>query len=473
MKQFIDKLGKYQILPFIFILSLVVSFGACSDDNEEYFENTPLSILEDRREALVYLLEESIFGTAPGTYPESAKEILNKAIEELDAVIERVKGGQEIDSTTLETTVAKVNQAIDAFKETRLYNLSETALEYIRLLQEKAMELEEILNDESKFGNYKGQYPHDSKKILEDAIETLNDMAERILSGSIINITQELFDDAMLIADEAMQKFEATRLQEDNISWDLFVNGNNGGYIDFGYSPDYYVFGEEGDQSFTIEFWVKITNYYNVPGEDNSMMLCAYAEADGNRSGWQMYSRNNGGNQVVRLGMSRIDMNDGGSGLWEADFNYDGTHEWMHYAIRANDKGLDGERDKRAKLYRNGSYTGARLGIGEEHHAYNSRYCETYQVPMTAFRKTRVDGSYTEGLEGYIRNIRIWKTDKGEEYIRNSYLGSEEINPEDENLVCGWDLRVKEKPTETELKDIKGIYTATLKGDFEWHEAID
>ncbi|MCD8178797.1 MAG: DUF4972 domain-containing protein [Tannerellaceae bacterium] len=164
MKQFIDKLRKQPFLPFMFILSLLVSFAACSDDNEEYIESTPLRILEDRREALVYLLEESTFGTAPGTYPETAKEILNKAIEELDAVIERVKGGQAIDSATLERTVAKVNQAIDAFKETRLYNLSETALEYIRLLQEKARELEEILNDESNFGNYKGQYPHDSKK---------------------------------------------------------------------------------------------------------------------------------------------------------------------------------------------------------------------------------------------------------------------------------------------------------------------
>ncbi|MCD8178796.1 MAG: hypothetical protein LUE98_15870 [Tannerellaceae bacterium] len=134
-------------------------------------------------------------------------------------------------------------------------------------------------------------------------------MAERILSGSIINITQELFDDALLIAEEARQKFESTRLQEDNISWDLFVNGNNGGYIDFGYHPEYYVFGEEENQSYTIEFWVKITGYCNEPGQDNSLMLCAYAEDNGNRSGWQMYSRKES-DRFVRFEMAYIDVND-------------------------------------------------------------------------------------------------------------------------------------------------------------------
>ena len=71
-----------------------------------------------------YLLKNSTYGTAPGTYPETGKDILNAAIAELDALITRVEAGEELDETTLEAAVAKVNQAIDEFKNSKYYNLS-------------------------------------------------------------------------------------------------------------------------------------------------------------------------------------------------------------------------------------------------------------------------------------------------------------------------------------------------------------
>ena len=54
-----------------------------------------------------------------------------QAIAELDALIKRVEGGEELDETTLEAAVAKVNKAIDEFKNSKYYNLSPEAQQYI------------------------------------------------------------------------------------------------------------------------------------------------------------------------------------------------------------------------------------------------------------------------------------------------------------------------------------------------------
>ena len=109
-------------------------FTACDDIEDEYITDTQLSILRESRTSLNYLLKNSTYGTAPGTYPETGKDILNAAITELDALITRVEAGEELDETTLEAAVAKVNQAIDEFKNSKYYNLSPEAQQYICLL---------------------------------------------------------------------------------------------------------------------------------------------------------------------------------------------------------------------------------------------------------------------------------------------------------------------------------------------------
>lgn len=104
------------LLSFLLISSLAGIFTACDDIEDEYITDTQLSILRESRTSLNYLLKNSTYGTAPGTYPETGKDILNAAIAELDALITRVEAGEELDETTLEAAVAKVNQAIDEFK---------------------------------------------------------------------------------------------------------------------------------------------------------------------------------------------------------------------------------------------------------------------------------------------------------------------------------------------------------------------
>lgn len=91
------------LLSFLLISSLAGIFTACDDIEDEYITDTQLSILQESRTSLNYLLKNSTYGTAPGTYPETGKDILNAAITELDALITRVEAGEELDETTLET----------------------------------------------------------------------------------------------------------------------------------------------------------------------------------------------------------------------------------------------------------------------------------------------------------------------------------------------------------------------------------
>ena len=104
------------LLSFLLISCLAGIFTACDDIEDEYITDTQLSILQENRASLNYLLKNSTYGTAPGTYPETGKDILNAAITELDALITRVEAGEELDETTLEAAVAKVIKRLTSLK---------------------------------------------------------------------------------------------------------------------------------------------------------------------------------------------------------------------------------------------------------------------------------------------------------------------------------------------------------------------
>ena len=238
------------LLSFLLISSLAGIFTACDDIEDEYITDTQLSILQESRTSLNYLLKNSTYGTAPGTYPETGKDILNAAIAELDALITRVEAGEELDETTLEAAVAKVNQAIDEFKNSKYYNLSPEAQQYINNLLAKADEILAIVNDETKWGNHQRQHPVENKSVLESAAKDLESLAERIKSGSITDMTQEIYDEAIAAADKKVEEVEDSAWPDNSqITWNLFVDGNAGSYIDFGYSEDYVKFGEDDNQA--------------------------------------------------------------------------------------------------------------------------------------------------------------------------------------------------------------------------------
>ena len=53
------------LLSFLLISSLAGIFTACDDIEDEYITDTQLSILQESRTSLNYLLKNSTYGTAP------------------------------------------------------------------------------------------------------------------------------------------------------------------------------------------------------------------------------------------------------------------------------------------------------------------------------------------------------------------------------------------------------------------------
>ena len=442
------------LLSFLLISSLAGIFTACDDIEDEYITDTQLSILQENRTSLNYLLKNSTYGTAPGTYPETGKDVLNAAIAELDALIERVEGGEELDETTLEAAVAKVNKAIDEFKNSKYYNLSPEAQQYINNLLAKADEILAIVNDDTKWGNHQGQYPVDNKSVLESAAQDLESLAERIKSGSITDMTQEIYDEAIAAADKKVEEVEDSAWPDNSqITWNLFVDGNAGSYIDFGYSEDYVKFGEDDNQAFTIELWVNIKEYCNKDGEDNCTFLSTMTN-DPYWSGWRAQDRTKG---LLRTMVAH----------------------WTHYAFLFRDKGLPGfDTPTDVKCYSmiDGTRQGEIIRVGESWRTYINKQSIANQIHMTGFCMMDNSGNRNEWFSGYIKKIRIWKTNRTENQVYASYMGNEEgINADNADLVDAWDFEVKgDQPTQSATRTITGVkgHTATLVGDnWQWVES--
>ena len=129
---------------------------------------------------------------------------------------------------------------------------------------------------------------------MESAAKDLESLAERIKSGSITDMTQEIYDETIPAADKKVEEVEDSAWPDNSqITWNLFVDGNAGSYIDFGYSEDYVKFGEDDNQAFTIELWVNIKEYCNKQGEDNCTFLSTMTN-DPHWSGWRAQDRTKG-----------------------------------------------------------------------------------------------------------------------------------------------------------------------------------
>ena len=94
---------------------------------------------------------------------------------------------------------------------------------------------------------------------------------------------------------------------------------------------------------------------------------------------------------------------------------------------------------------------------------------------MTGFCSLDDDGNRHEAFSGYIKKIRIWKTNRSEDQVRNDYLGlSTDVTADNPDLVAAWDFEQKgNKPTATDFKDLTGRHNASLKGSFKWVESSE
>ena len=128
------------------------------------------------------------------------------------------------------------------------------------------------LRDGATYGELKDNYPVSSKAMLDDEIVYLEETIAKLKEGNK-KLADSEADRIIREANQIEKNFRATRRTEDflPISAELLVNGKNGGYIDFGVHPEYSAFGEQGQQAFTVEFWVKLTDVTNENGADGEV----------------------------------------------------------------------------------------------------------------------------------------------------------------------------------------------------------
>jgi hypothetical protein len=316
------------------------------------------------------------------------------------------------------------------------------------------------------FGEKKGEYPVSSKKILEDQISSLSETLTKVREG-IKKLSNSDMDNIILETKKIEAKFKSSVRTEDftPIAAELNVYGKNGGYIDFGIHNEYSDFGNSGEQEFTIDFWVKLTDVDNVLKSFVFLVSTFTDEGLGNgehdRKGW---------NINLHMGNLRATYAMGTSDLFEPGFGFNNVNQWVHIALVTNEKGVDGDTNEgkpvMMKMYVNGI-----LSKSEQSNQPNSKPYRPndLNVPMVAFTGMSTEG-YVEGgksTNGCIKHFHIWKTAKSQTEIQNTMNNPETVTGSESDLVCGWDLS-KTVSDDNDIKDLTGQFSAKLVGDCRW-----
>ena len=82
------------------------------------------------------------------------------------------------------------------------------------------------------------------------------------------------------------------------------------------------------------------------------------------------------------------------------------------------------------------------------------------------------DGNRNEWWSGYIKKVRIWRTNRSEDDIYRSYLGAEQgVTADNPDLVDAWDFEViGDAPQGHEYIGLKGHKVTIVGARFEWRE---
>jgi len=331
---------------------------------------------------------------------------------------------------------------------------------YIVELGESLSKLQ-TLRDNSQYGDRKGMYPTESKAILEDVMSELGQYIMDVYNN-IETPSQEKITQFASKTDQAVADFEATILTE-NILYpaELYVNGSDGGYIDFGTSDEYINFGEPGKRAFTVELWLK---FKSINGGIESV-VSTFIENSGVRCGWMV---NLISGNYLRITYAQKEEHK----LWEPGDGFGNSGTWIHVAAVYDDEGVDGDMSDGkpvvAKYYANGVLKNTVVN-GETYagNYYGGNDNGLPSLPMIAFAQFNTDGSRTRTTQGYIKHFHIWNTAKSETEVKGLMDGTTVVTGEETDLACGWEF-VMTADDDNNIPDLTGRHTAVLKGNFEW-----
>lgn len=455
MKNLITKFSTLACIAMCILMS--VSFAACSDDDNdtiniyEYKEQIGKKIKE-----LSDLLTNSEFGLADGQYPEESKDLLESPIVDLKdllSIIESKKIAENDIPAETANRIEKADKAINAFKASLRGEDDD-----IKKLTDKILELT-ILKNDSKYGMFEGQYPEESKEILDTPIKEMEELLAKIENNEIAEEEKATATSENLKkADEAIEAFKATIRTEDLlVKVELLVNGKNGGYIDFGVHPEYSKFGNYGEQQFTVEFWTKIVNM-----DGFVFFLSTLSDTGERRSGW---------NINVHFGNLRPTYAMGIFDLLEPSTGFNTLNEWVHIALVTNELGVDGDTHADGRPIMTKMYVNGELVISEPSNQPNDkRYASAADgIPMYGFMGSTDDGlpQWDKGANGYMKHMHIWNKAKSKNEIQQIKDNPDSVIGTESDLVCGWKFDTIAKDNNN-IKDITGKYSAKLVGDFVW-----
>lgn len=315
----------------------------------------------------------------------------------------------------------------------------------------------------SEFGDKRGMYPTESRAILTNAIDDANRYI-LLIKYQVPAPSQSEKERYVAETNAAIDQFRLTVRTEDVATTpaELFVDGRGSGadsYIDYGHDEEYYNFGQQGQQAFTVELWIKVTR---AGGKDQNVFLNTLVDG----YGWSMYWRN------VDGGVYRGTWGDE-QGYCEPALKAPADGEWVYFALVYSDTGLPGSPDLRAKLYVNGEVRATEGNVGSRYYKYDA-YARN-DKPMTSFgRYMRLgdDQLFEEGFAGYIKKIRIWSAAKDMDYLAASYAQSAELSGSEDNLVAAWNFTNKPSGIDNEIVDLTGRHTARIYGNYKWERII-
>ncbi|MDR1720677.1 MAG: DUF4972 domain-containing protein [Dysgonamonadaceae bacterium] len=328
----------------------------------------------------------------------------------------------------------------------------------IELLGE-SLTLLKTTRDEARYGTIKGNYPEESKQILNDAMAVIARLIFRIENGETISEAE--IAQVKTMTQNAIAEFNAT-VRTETLLYDaeLYVDGDAGGYIDFGISSEYSRFGENGNQAYTVELWVK---YKALPGGIGAI-VSTFVENGGVRCGWMLNMINS---DYLRMSCtSNLEHQ-----MWEPGDGFTDIEKWVHVAAVYNDKGVDGDMDNGSpvvlKYYENGVMANKSSNSNPSMYYNPADDSKLPSLPMIAFAQHTLDGSRTRTMQGYIKHFRIWKTAKSPDEIVKLMNGTTVVTGNESDLSCAWPFD-KQVEDDLNIKDLTGRHTAVLKGSYQW-----
>ena len=193
-----------------FIMLVMVAFSCTTTKEvENLIAKAQIEGLEQSLNTLKKEKKDANFGYKEGDYPPESVKILDDAMTSVNALLSKIYDRADVSDQEFNAETAKASKAITDFKATRNkedYPPHTLITKYNVLKKEM---------DDATFGLDEGNYPPESKDILQKPMNVLVELVGKIRAGQTVSDAD--IKKAIDAADAAIVEFRATKLDEPRI----------------------------------------------------------------------------------------------------------------------------------------------------------------------------------------------------------------------------------------------------------------